>query len=64
MNVVLRVNNELEGYDLIDMDSPQSHDGDNACELLGTVYDEPNAQLIRGLLNRWAIEQEKVKKAL
>lgn len=54
MKIKIKVNKHLEGYDLIDLDSDQSHDGDGACEVIATVYAASNASLIATLLNEHA----------
>jgi len=51
MRITIRPNEQLEGYDLIDVASNQSHDGDNAGEWIATVYDKRNAENIAALLN-------------
>jgi len=61
MNIVLRVNNDVEGYDLVDMDSNQSHDGDGACEVISTVYTEAWASKLQGMLNMQAVQSESPK---
>jgi hypothetical protein len=61
MNIVVRVNNDVEGYDLVDMDSPQSHDGDNACEVVATVYSEEWATRLSNMLNMEAVNSESPK---
>lgn len=61
MNIVQRVNNDLEGYDLIDMDSDQSHDGHGACEVIATVYSAERATEIQNLLNMQAVQSESPK---
>lgn len=58
MNIVLRVNNDIEGYDLVDMDSNQSHDGDGACEVIATVYTEEWATKLQNILNMSAVNSE------
>lgn len=52
----IRINNDLEGWDLLDTSSDQSHDGDGAKELICTVYDETYALIIRNLLNEHTLE--------
>ena len=44
-------NNEDECYDLIDMDSDQSHDGDGSKQLIAKVYEKIDADLIANFLN-------------
>ena len=51
MKIQIETNNYLEGYDLIDVESDQSHDGDNAKEVIATVYERENAEKIKDLLN-------------
>ena len=51
MNIEIKPNDQLEGYDLIDANSDQSHDGDNAREVIATVYNRSNAAAIATLLN-------------
>lgn len=51
MKIKIEVNNADECYDLIDLDSDQSHDGDGAKELVAKVYDKHKAELICLLLN-------------
>ena len=46
MKITITKNNDLFGWDLIDEKSNQSHDGDNAKEVIATVYDGKNAYLI------------------
>lgn len=52
MNFILKENDERECYDIIDEDSDQSHDGDEAKELIARVYDRYYAILITDYLNR------------
>ena len=51
MNIKVVTNNKEECYNLIDIDSDQSHDGDGAKELVAKVYEKENADLITNLLN-------------
>ena len=50
MKIIITPNDDLEGYDLIDTESDQSHDGDNAKEVIATVYGWQNALIIRQAL--------------
>ena len=50
MNIIIRPNDEIEGYDLIDEDSDQGHDGDGDGEWIATVYERGNAEKIKKLL--------------
>lgn len=50
MTIKIRPNTDREGFDLIDMDSDQSHDGDGAHEWVATVYDRRKAEKIARLL--------------
>jgi len=50
MRFTIRENSDLEGWDIIDEDSDQSHDGDGARELVATVYDLEWAEYIRKLM--------------
>ena len=49
-------NEYLEGYDLIDILSPQDHDGDDAKEIIATVYSHETAKLIANLLRNIEID--------
>jgi hypothetical protein len=48
----MEANNDMECFDIIDTQSDQSHDGDNAKELIASVYDLIYAELISGILNK------------
>ena len=54
MRFTIRENDELEGWDILDEQSEQSQDGDNAVEWIATVYDLNNAETIRLLLEKAA----------
>lgn len=51
MDIKIEINSNRECFDLIDVDSDQSHDGDGTKELIARVYDFDYAQLITNLLN-------------
>jgi hypothetical protein len=51
MTVEIRLNNELESFRLVDLDSDQSHDGDGAVEVIADVYTEELANKIASYLN-------------
>jgi hypothetical protein len=48
---LIRENSGLEAYDIIDLGSDQSHDGDGAKEVIASVYEFKNAVLIAELLS-------------
>jgi len=52
MKIKIIKNDEKECYDLIDVDSDQSHDSDGAKELIASVYEKEYALLIADLLNQ------------
>ena len=60
MRPEIRENAEAEGWDIIDLDSDQSHDGDGARELVALVYDYANALLIVALLERHGTQKPEV----
>lgn len=47
----IKINSELDGWDLVNTDSNQSHDNDSAGELIATFYDKSYASLICCQLN-------------
>jgi hypothetical protein len=50
MRIEIKANHDDECYDLIDVESDQSHDGDGARELIAKVYSRNNAVLIANAL--------------
>ena len=51
MRIRVKINKIDECYDLIDLDSNQSHDGDNAKELIAKVYEYSHAVFIADCLD-------------
>lgn len=51
MKIEIQPNSSLEGYDLIDTSSDQSRDGDNAKEVVATVYGLENALILAKALD-------------
>jgi hypothetical protein len=62
MKIEIKTNNTDECYDLIDVDSDQSHDGDNAKELVAKVYEYPYAFFIADYLNKLGMRTGKIKR--
>ena len=56
MDIRVKINNSQECYDLVDVDSDQAHDGDNAKELIAQVFEKKNALKIAYLLNTYKNE--------
>lgn len=46
----LRINNELEGYDLIDEVKRIEHDGETEGTWVATIYEKTDADFIRKLM--------------
>jgi predicted RNase H-like nuclease (RuvC/YqgF family) len=66
MKVEIKTNNIDECYDLIDIDSDQSHDGDNAKELVAKVYEYPfytikQETIVKIINNKNKLQQENSK---
>jgi len=50
MNIKIEPNDPEECYDLLDIDSDESHDGDGAVELICKAYDKETAEKLKNLL--------------
>ena len=58
MYIQVQVNKEEECFDLVDMDSDQSHDGDGAKEKIASVYNGQHASAIQEALNQGRTREE------
>ena len=60
LRYIIRENDELECFDILDEHSDQSHDGDEAIEWIASVYDLDRAEQIRLLLEAAEFAKEQV----
>ena len=63
MRFTIRENYDFEAWDILDEQSDQSHDGDNAVEWIATVYDLDNAEIIRLLLEQAGLQMASKRNA-